>query len=62
MASGSVSPQHECTSTAADGWRVLAACPEDGTGAGTIIGIVVGVVVLAAAGVGIWWLVSRRHG
>ncbi len=55
------SPAHECTSTASDGWNLLAACPEDGSGSGTVIGIVVGVVVLAAVGVGIWWLVKKRH-
>lgn len=54
--------QHECATMDTGSFWPLAACPEDGTGTGTIVGIVVGVVALAAVGVAVWWLMKRRHG
>lgn len=56
----SMEPAHECAMKS-DDWSLFAACPEDGTGTGTIVGIVISVVALAAVGVGIWWLVNKRN-
>lgn len=55
-----VRPQHECTDAAGAGWNLLAVCDDGSVGAGDVA-IVVGVlVVLAAAGVGIWYYVRSR--
>lgn len=53
-------PQHECTDAASSGWNLLAVCDDGSVGAWDVA-IVVGVlVVLAAAGVGIWYYVQSR--
>ena len=54
-------PQHECEMVERGGWWLLSECPEDGTGS-SLVGIVIGIVVLGLVGVGVWWLVKGRHG
>lgn len=49
---------HECTVQDA-GWRLLAECPDDGSGS-TVLAVTVGAVLLGAVGFGVWWLVSKR--
>lgn len=55
-----VSPQHECAEAVHGGWSLLSLCDDGSVGAGDVAVIVGVLVVLAAAGVGIWYYVRNR--